>query len=235
MNHTDIAARPGMHQDQIDFSSRHPWHFLLWGLAGALVLFVIDLAVHGFGLVLLNEAGAIEMASALLYAYAAIVWLWTRPGDSWKQSWQVPTVMLMMMGREFDLDKKLTSVGILKSNLYLTNTAPVMERILGVLVIAFAVTAIIRLLALNGPAFLNGLRQRALWAFSLVVGAGFAVVSKSVDGIARKLAPLGITLNEQTDTFMFVVEELLEFGIPVMFLIAVIGSVRLQYDKTLTK
>jgi hypothetical protein len=213
-----------------DFVSHRPWHLLLWALAGAAVLFLVDLATTGFGLGLLNESGGIEMASALLYAYAAIVWLWTRPGETWKQSWQVPTIMLMMMGREFDLDKKLTSVGILRSDLYLTNMAPILERVLGALVIAFAVTVIVRVIALNGPVFLKGLRSFSFWAWSLAIGAGFAVVSKSVDGLGRKLAPFGITIDSQTSTFAFILEELLEFGIPIMFIVAVIASIRLRSD-----
>lgn len=209
-------------------SATRPWYLLAWALGGTALLIAIDIWSTGFTFDLVRERGAIETSSALLYAFAAITWLWTRPGATWKASWQVPAIIFMMMGREFDLDKKLTSVGILRSDLYLTDMASPVERIFGVIVLAFVATAAFRLIALNGRAFLDGLRHRGLWVWALAIGAGFAVLSKLVDGIGRKLAPFGITLDADTSLMMVVLEELLELGIPLMFLVAVIASVRIE-------
>jgi len=204
-----------------------PWHLLGWALAGAAVLVAIDIWTQGFGPGLVRETGGIEIASALLYAYAAITWLWTRPGEAWRTSWQVPGIMFLMMGRELDFDKKLTSIGVLRSDLYLTNMAPLMERILGVIAVVFVAIVAIRVIALNGRAFIDGLRRGTIWAWAFAIGIGFAILSKAVDGIGRKLAPLGITLDSQTKLMMVILEELLELGIPVMFIVAVIASIRL--------
>jgi len=206
-----------------------PWRFLGFAIIGAVIFVAVGIAADGLRGTITREAGAIEIASPLLYAYAAIVWLWTRPGDTWRQSWEIPALMFLMAGREFDLDKKLTSVGILKSNLYLTDMAPLTERILGVVALAVVATAAIRLIALHGRSFINGLVSWRLWAWSVALGAGFAVVAKSIDGIGRKLAPFGITVDGQTEGMMIIAEELLEFGVPVLFLVAVIASLKRAY------
>jgi hypothetical protein len=191
-------------------------------------LFVVDLASNGFTTALVKETGALEISTALLYAYTAMVWLWTRTGDTWRRHWQVAAIMLLMMGRELDLDKRLTSVGMLKSNLYLTNMAQPVERIFGVLVVLFVATVVIRLILRNGPELIAGLRHRVAWAWNIVVAIGLAVVSKSIDGIDRKLAPFGIAVSEHSVFLFGIVEEVLEFGIPVMFLVATIRTIELS-------
>ena len=205
-------------------SAGHPWHLIIWALAGASFLIAVDIWTTGFGPGLVHETGGIEVASALLYAYAAIAWLWTRPGENWKTSWQVPAIMLLMMGREFDLDKKLTSIGVLRSDLYLTDMAPVLDRILGLIALAFVATVAIRLVKMGAKEFVAGLRMRTLWAWSIVGALAFAILSKAADGIGRKLAPFGITLESGTSLQMVILEELLELGIPLMLLVAVISS-----------
>ncbi len=204
-----------------------PWHLLGWALAGAAILVGIDVWTQGFAPGLVRETGGIEIASALLYAYAAVTWLWTRPGEAWRTSWQVPGIMFLMMGREFDLDKKLTSIGVLRSDLYLTDMAPILERILGLIALAFVFIVAFRIIVLNGRTLVDGLRRGMFWAWSVAMGAGFAVLSKSVDGIGRKLAPFGISLDAQTRLLMVILEEVLEFGIPVMFIVAAIASIRI--------
>ncbi|HEX2146977.1 MAG TPA: hypothetical protein VHG11_04915 [Pseudorhizobium sp.] len=201
-----------------------PWRFLVWAAIGTVAFVAIGLATQGLRVTIASEAGAVEIASPLLYAYAAAIWLWTRPGDTWRRSWEVPAIMFLMAGREFDLDKKLTSVGVLKSNLYLTDMAPVTERILGLVALAVVATVAIRIIALHGRSLISGLISLKLWAWSVAFGAGFAVVSKLIDGIGRKLAPFGITVDGPTEAMFIIAEELLEFGVPVMFLVAVIAS-----------
>ncbi|EKF56930.1 hypothetical protein QWE_24088 [Agrobacterium albertimagni AOL15] len=182
--------------------------------------------MHGFSLELTREFGAIELASALLYAFSAMLWLWTRTGQMWRYAWQVPTILLLMMGREIDLDKQITSVGILKSELYLTATAPPFERIFGLLVLAFLIVTIVRLAIVNGPELLAGLKARALWASSLAIAACLGVLSKSIDGLSRKLDAFGISIDSQTSTAAAVTEEIMELGIPIMALISIISSIR---------
>lgn len=201
-----------------------PWSFAIMAILGSVALVMIDLMTKRTGSSLFRESGSFELATALLYGYTAVIWLWTRPGDEWRVFWQVPAVLLLMMGREFDLDKSLTSVGILQSKLYLTNEAPLMERILGVVVIAFVVTVAVRLVRFNSTIFVNALRDRSIWAWSVLAAIGLAVVAKSLDGLERKLAPFGISVNPAIAGKAEFMEEFLELGIPLLLLAATLSS-----------
>lgn len=210
-----------MHDQQARPTSRNPWLLLLLGFLAAAALIAIDALTKGAGERLVREGGGVELATALLYGYAAVVWLWLHPGDEWRRFWQIPFIVMLLMGREFDLDKKLLSVGILKSHLYLTNEAAVPERIAGVVFVLFAAVTVIRLLRVNGAGFLAALRRAAPWAMSVVAAVALGVASKAIDGLGRKLAPFGITLDPWAASAAVLMEEWLELGIPLMILLAV--------------
>lgn len=201
-----------------------PWSFAITAILGSVALVLIDLMTKRTGSSLFRESGSLELATALLYGYTAVIWLWTRPGDEWRVFWQVPAVLLLLMGREFDLDKNLTSIGILQSKLYLTNEAPLMERILGVVVIIFVVTVAVRLVRFNSRIFLDALRSRTIWAWSVLASVGLAVFAKSLDGLERKLAPFGISVDATIAGKAELIEELLELGIPLLLLAATLSS-----------
>jgi hypothetical protein len=206
------------------YAEKRPWAFLAIAVAWLCAIILFDLSTASEGTSVLREFGPVELSSALFYAYAAGTWLWIRPGDTWKSSWQIPAVMFLMMGREFDLDKKITSVGLLKSQLYFTNSAPLLERVLGVLVVAFVGAIVLRLLLINGPTFVKGLKSRSLWAWCVLSAVAFGVISKSIDGIGRKLAPFGISVDPLVEAKFIYFEEFLELGIPLLFLAASIAS-----------
>ncbi|MBO3759659.1 hypothetical protein [Ciceribacter sp. L1K22] len=201
-----------------------PWGFALVAILGCVALVLVDLLTKQIDSSLFRESGGLELATALLYGYTAIIWLWTRSGDEWRVHWQVPAVMLLMMGREFDLDKKLTSIGFLQSKLYFSAEAPMMERILGLVVIAVTITVVVRLLRYNARIFIEALRYRTLWAWGVVAAVALGIVSKSLDGIDRKLAPLGISIDPALAAKAALAEEFLELLIPLLLLAATLSS-----------
>ena len=70
--------------------------------------------------------------------------------------------------------------------------------------------------------YLSALWHGRAWAGAVLMGIGFTVAYKLLDGIARKLAPLGIEISADAERTAFVVEEIGELGIPVMFLAAIL-------------
>ncbi|MBR0556185.1 hypothetical protein J5J10_10900 [Ciceribacter sp. L1K23] len=201
-----------------------PWGFALAAVLGSVVLILIDVMTKQIDSSLVRESGGLELATALLFGYTAVVWLWTRSGDEWRVHWQLPAVMLMMMGRELDLDKKLTSIGLLQSKLYFSAEAPMMERILGIVVIAVTITIVVRLLRYNAGIFIEALRSRTPWAWGVVAAIALGVVSTSLDGIDRKLAPLGISIDPALAAKAALAEEFLELLIPLLLLAATLSS-----------
>ena len=117
-------------------------------------------------------------------------------------------------------------MGILKSNLYLTDQAPVWERLMGVVVLALLAAAAIRLVRLHGRTFLRGLRAGDSGAWSFAAAIGVAGLAKSIDGLARKLRPFDVTLDPGVDRSVGLVEEMLELAIPLLLLYAVLKATR---------
>ena len=63
--------------------------------------------------------------------------------------------------------------------------------------------------------FLTGLRNYSVISFGALISTALLVISKILDGLARKLKPLGIELTNQLSIHLVALEEILELGIPL--------------------
>lgn len=190
-------------------------------LAVTIAAVAVDALTLAPGASLVREHGAIEMASALLYLLVALVWWGQRGSAALRTDWEIPVLLLAMMAREFDLDKALTSVGLFKSSLYLRAGAPLWERLLGAAVIGVLAVAVTRLVLRHGRAMLGGLRRFEAGPLAVLAAVGFVGASKTIDGLARKLRPLGIEVTEAVSAGFEVAEEVMELFVPIMLLLAV--------------
>jgi hypothetical protein len=199
----------------------------LWLAMGFAVLLVgLDVVLRPEGARLTREGGGIETASALLYVYAVAVWLRRHSTADWRAFWHIPVILLFAAAREFDLDKTLTSVGILKSNLYLTDQAPVWERLVGLAVLLLLMVAAVQLVRVHGRGFLRGLRAGDSGALAVAAAIGVAGFAKSIDGLARKLRPFDITVDDEFNAVVVMAEEVLELTIPLLLLYAILEATR---------
>lgn len=205
---------------------RVDWTPLWIGAAFAVALIGLDIVLRPAGASLTREHGGIELASALMYVYAVMVWLRRNPPSYWGSHWHLPAIMLFGAAREFDLDKSLTSVGIFKSNLYLTDQAPIWERLIGLVVLVVLVWAVIRLVRLHARTFLHGLQRGDSGSWAVLGAIGVAGIAKSIDGIGRKLRPFGITVDSGLEAWAGIAEELMELFIPFFLLYAVLEASR---------
>ena len=136
--------------------------------------------------------------------------------------WYLPLVLAVMAARELDLDKSLFTRGLFKARQYTGEGVPLAERLIAALILASIVTAIFLMLWRHARPYLSALWHGRAWAGAVLMGIGFTVAYKLLDGIARKLAPLGIEISADAERTAFVVEEIGELGIPVMFLAAIL-------------
>ena len=197
-----------------------------WAAAGMALLLLAGLADvvrAAFGEAGFSEGGALEMASAAGYVLALAVLAVRTP--RLPAAWPAAVLLLAAAARELDLDKRLTDPGILQSRLY-TGDAPLAVKLAGAAVVLAILAAAGTLARREGPRWVRGLAagvRRAWW----VAGAlALAVVSKSLDGLGRKLRPLGIDVPATLDRAASLSEEVLELGIPVALLLAMAGSQR---------
>ncbi len=191
---------------------------LAW-LVAAGVAIAIDAALLEPGRKLTREGGSVETASALLYFVAFAAFLWRRGARG--RMWPVPLLLLAMAAREFDADKRFTSEGLLSLKI-LTRDTPFHEKALGVAVLAALVLAMALLLRRGLGAFLGDLHRGAAWALFLAGALGLAAITKSIDELQRKLAPLGVDIPDGVARLAGSAEEYLELGIPILLLMAIL-------------
>ena len=170
---------------------------------------------------LLAEGGFYESLSVVGYILCILALVWTLRGAV-QRVWYLPLVLAVMAARELDLDKSLFTRGLFKARQYTGEGVPLGERLIAGLILALIVTAILLMLWRHARPYLTALFRGRAWAGAVLLGIGFTVAYKLLDGIARKLAPLGIEVSADAERTAFVVEEIGELGIPVMFLVAIL-------------
>ncbi|UWQ22523.1 hypothetical protein [Jannaschia sp. W003] len=186
------------------------WLPILAALLTGAVLFAVG-RVHGAGL--FAEGGVVEAATAGLLAAAGSAALVLR------RPW-AGTALVLLALRELDLDKRAVSEGILKLRQY-SGDAPLGEKIAGLLVIAL-ILAILWRFARALPSVLRAAR-RETWARLVLLAFALVVVAKTLDGLARKLAGIGVEISAEAAARAPAFEESLELLFGACLLWAVLA------------
>ena len=203
-------------------SSRAGWWVILaLILAFAAQMVVVNGLPAATQTTLLAEGGFYESLSVVGYILCVLALVWTLRGAV-QRVWYLPLVLAVMAARELDLDKSLFTRGLFKARQYTGEGVPLGERLIAGVILALIVTAILLMLWRHARPYLTALFRGRAWAGAVLLGIGFTVAYKLLDGIARKLAPLGIEVSADAERTAFVVEEIGELGIPVMFLVAIL-------------
>ncbi|MEO1408023.1 MAG: hypothetical protein AAFV54_16270 [Pseudomonadota bacterium] len=163
------------------------------------------------------ESGPVETASAVFYILGAMCLAALLP-----RSWPYFVVMVAFALREFDLDKRGFTEGLLKSKQYVSSEVSLIERLYSILLLGFILTALFLVVRRGFQAFLTGLKGGNGIALSVLFGLFFGATSKLIDGLGRKLEPFGITLSDRSAQAAALYEEVAEFGMALsLFLVCV--------------
>lgn len=194
------------------------YYLLVWG---CLALLMAGLLLGGVGPkdFLLSESGPIELASAAGYLLCAIA-IW-RLASGWPGRWHAVVVMVLFALRELDFHSRFTSMNVSKIKFYLSPDVPVPEKLVGGAVVLWFFYAAYRLFRLEGRTWLDELLHRRACAYGVLFAMLCVVISKSLDGFARKLSALGLQVSAEAGTLASIFEEVLELGIPVMVGLAI--------------
>ena len=168
---------------------------------------------------LLGEAGPIERASAMGYFLCAGYML-VIGGRQFVKRYNYIIVLVALFGfRELDFDKRFTTMGILKSRFYLSAEVSPIEKLIGLMVIALLLWAVIKIVRNHLASTIANLVEFNERAVGVVMIFVLLAVSKSIDGLARKLKPFGIETSQQVSFLASSVEEVMELGIPILIFV----------------
>jgi len=174
------------------------------------------------GIAALSEEGAgIEAASAAGFALCALA-VWIRTGTAFVTKAAISVLMLALTARELDMDKRFFTRGLFKSKQYLKADVPTLEKVLSAALVLFILACFIGLIYRERHGLTAGMRRLHSGTVALAVTALLAVVAKSLDGIARKLEPFGIAVDDGLAVYLEGIEEVLEFGIMALLLVAIL-------------
>ncbi len=195
---------------------------LISSILVALILgpFVVEQLVGPTKDLVIKEGGIIETLSAIGYFLCLAVLLIKGGFSLLIHKWYFHVVLLLLGFRELDFDKRFTMMGILKSRFYLSPEVPLYQKMIGVSVIVLVLIILYKITKNHLHTLFSGLKSRELLPLCVSIAIFLIVISKSIDGLPRKMASFGVSISDRASSFAGSIEEIFEFGIPVFFLIA---------------
>lgn len=184
--------------------------------------FVIETTSESTRKSIISEGGVVETFSVIAYFVCFIYLLYKGKFLYLKNYWYIHAVFILFAFRELDFHKKFTTMGIFKSKFYISNSVPLIEKFFASLVLILLFIIVYLLITKHLKASLDAFKSRDMSTVSVFMSIVLVFISKSIDGLSRKLSGLGIVISNNIDRFAASVEEVFEFGIPVMFLIAMV-------------
>lgn len=167
----------------------------------------------------INESGPIESASAISYLICMIFILLAGRAAYLKSHFPLPLLMLLFALRELDFDKRFTVMGILKTRFYSSADVPLYQKLIGALVTILLIYLVGRLLTRYTRYFITHFFKGEPVVIGTALSLGLLVVSKTLDGLARKLAPLDVHFTPATNHLLELLEENFELAAPIMMLL----------------
>lgn len=166
-----------------------------------------------------NEDGIVEGSTVLLHFLCAS-FIVIKGGWAYVRQYPYFLLVMLLMGlRELDFDKRFTLYGIFKLRFWTTYEVPMGERLFGVAVILVLVYTLASLVRNHGREYWEDLKQGQSRALAIALVIGTVILSKSLDGIARKLLVFGVHLQTILVKHLAALEETLEWGTPLLLLV----------------
>ncbi len=167
---------------------------------------------------LIGEGGVIETLSAWGYFLCALLILLVGKWSYIKRYDYFFMLVILFGLRELDFDQRFTTMGVLKSRFYLSNSVPLIEKLFGLLIIAILLYIFISIIKNHSKEFFCKIKQRSSVHIGVLLTSLLLVFTKTIDGIDRKLGNFNFVNKKQTSINFEVLEEVLELGIPLLII-----------------
>jgi hypothetical protein len=176
---------------------------------------------HELALSLIEENGPVETLTVACFLIGSFL---VFGGPELARRWPAAAILLMFGLRELDFHSRFTTMNITKSRFYLSPDVPFTEKLFGLCLLLFFVACVYLLLKRYGRGFIKRVRQTEGLAVAIATSVVFLAIAKSMDGLPRKLKPLGITMDDGARLLATAGEELLEMGAAILLLVCTIAA-----------
>lgn len=168
---------------------------------------------------LIQEDGPVESLSAAGYFLCAVLVmvLWGQAA----RHWQFIIVLLAFGLRELDLNSRFTAMSVTKIKFFTSPDIPIIQKIFAVVCGLLILYCLTHILIRYYRSFLISLKKLEPHVICIATGLVFLFASLALDGAGRKLLSIGIAVDKSWLGWAESAEEILELGIPVMFILGV--------------
>ncbi len=165
---------------------------------------------------ILAEGGLVETLSATGYFLCALFIIY-KGGLKYLKEYHHLFLIVFLFGlRELDFDKRFTTMGILKSRFLTSPEVPIVEKIVGAVVIALLVYIAVRTCRCHLRRFIKNFRRLSAVTIGISLVTAFLLIAKGLDGLDRKFKSLGVQISDHLSENTSALEEVLELGVPVI-------------------
>lgn len=177
---------------------------------------------------LMKENGIVETLSAVGYLVCIAVMLWRGGKEYIQEYWYVAVIFASFAAREMDFDKRFTNFGVLKSKFFVHPDVSWWGKVIAAIILLFIFSALFQIVKRHGRRFIQDVLSfnwsPMIW--SIGFAGGFLVVSKFLDGLARKLSGWGVAeISAQADRMAGLAEESMELVVPYLFIVAILNQI----------
>ena len=169
---------------------------------------------------LLIEGGLFESLTVYLYIFCLILICVSWPLQKIVSNWYLSALIIIFALRELDYDKTYFTHGVLKSRQYFSDLVGFPELLISIGVLIFILAVLALIIFKEKNSFIRGVKNLKQCQLAVLASIILVIITKTIDGIERKF---GIDLSPSGERFAFVVEEVGEMGIPIMFAVAILS------------
>ncbi|GEM_PF-480163 len=167
---------------------------------------------------ILIEDGPVESASAAGYFICAVL-LFVYLGKKAAGHWQIAVILIAFGLRELDFNSRFTAMGVAKIKFYLSPDIPFSQKFIAASCALLILYCLVHLLVRNWRSFPVSLKKFEPYAVFTATGLAFLLASLTLDGLGGKLMRIGFVLDNTWREWAENAEEIVELGIPVMFML----------------
>lgn len=182
-----------------------------------------------------REGGPIDLTSALGYLICAALMIILGGKHLITRHYPLIISVTLLGLRELDFDKRYSTLGLFKSATFRSPEVSLLEKSITLVIVLMIIwLAVILIARYLRPLLVHAMKFNMV-ALSIACAGGFLVVARTLDGIARKLGDIGVSVSMHTEVHTTIIEEIFELGAPYSLIIALLCYLYVYRPATITR